>query len=61
MNFQKLHEQGNESKQDYYTKKFTTKAYIKLLQFAQLHEFESLELMSDALLDEDLQKTHGFE
>ena len=51
----------NESKQDYYTKKLTTEAYIKLLLFAQLHEFESLEEMSDALLDEDLQKTLGFE
>lgn len=57
----KLTEQVKESKQDYYTKKFSTEAYIKLLLFAQLHEFESLEEMSDALLDEALLQTLGFE
>jgi len=61
INIQKLTEQVKESKQDYYTKKLTTEAYIKLLLVAQLHEFESLEEMSDALVDEDLQETLGFE
>jgi IS4 transposase len=61
INIQKLSEQVEECKQDYYTKKLTTDAYIKLLLFAQLHETESLQAMSDALLDEDLQKTLGFE
>lgn len=61
INIQKLSEQVEELKQDYYTKKLMTEAYIKLLLFAQLHETESLQAMSDALLDEDLQKTLGFE
>jgi IS4 transposase len=61
INIQKLSEQVEELKQDYYTKKLTTEAYIKLLLFAQLHETESLQAMSDALLDEDLQRTLGFE
>ena len=61
INIQKLTDQVKESKQDYYTKKLTTEAYIKLLLVAQLHEFESLVEMSDALVDEDLQKTLGFE
>lgn len=61
INFQKLTEQIKECKQDHYTKKLTTEAYIKLLLVAQLNEFESLEEMSDALLDEDLQNTLGFE
>ncbi|WP_145976092.1 transposase, partial [Aeribacillus pallidus] len=47
--------------QDYYTKKLTTEAYIKLLLVAQLLEFTSLEEMSDSLVDEDLQKALGFE
>lgn len=61
INMKKLFEQVEELKQDYYTKKLTTEAYIKLLLFAQLHELESLEAISDALLDEDFQKTLGFE
>ncbi|WP_028977408.1 IS4 family transposase [Sporolactobacillus terrae] len=61
LNNKKLMEHVSELKQDYYTKKLTTEAYIKLLLFAQLHECQSLEEMSDALLDEDLQKALGFE
>lgn len=61
INIQKLFEQVEKHKQDYYTKKLTTDAFIKLLLFAQLHETESLHAMSDALLNEDLQKTLGFE
>ena len=61
INFKKVYEQVENLKQDYYTKKLTTEAYIKILLFAQLHETESLEAMSDALLDEDFQKALGFE
>jgi IS4 transposase len=61
INIQKLSEQVEELKQDYYTKKLTTEAYIKLLLFAQLHETESLQAISDALLDDELQKALGFE
>ena len=57
----KLLEQAEENKQDYYTKKLTTDAYIKLLLLAQLQGFESLEEMSDALIDDGLQKVLGFE
>lgn len=49
------------SKQDYYTKKLTTEAYIKLMLLAHLQGFESLENMSDALIDDNLQKALGFE
>ncbi|MBD8003774.1 IS4 family transposase [Bacillus norwichensis] len=61
INMEKLSEQVKYLKQDYYTKKLTTEAYIKLLLFAQLHELESLHAISDALLDEDIQTTLGFE
>lgn len=61
INMQKLFEQVKEQKQDYYTKKLTTEAYVKLMVFSQLYEFDSLEAMSDALLDEDFQKAVGFE
>lgn len=61
IDIEKISEQVKELKQDYYTKKLTTESYIKLLLFAQLHEVESLEAMSDALLDEELQKALGFE
>ncbi|MBM4764380.1 DUF4372 domain-containing protein [Bacillus sp. B15-48] len=40
-----------DQKHDYYIKKLTTETLIKLLLFAQLHQIESLEEMSDALLD----------
>lgn len=61
INIQQLNEHVKELQQDSYTKKLKTEAYIKLLLFAQLHETESLHEMSDALIDEDLQKTLGFE
>lgn len=61
INTKKLCEQVKESKQDNYTKKLTTEAYIKLLLLAQLQGFESLEDMSDALIDDGLQKVLGFE
>jgi hypothetical protein len=61
INTKKLFEQVEENKQDYYTKKLTTEAYIKLLLLAQLQGFESLEEMSDALIDDGLQKVLGFE
>ncbi|WP_077702820.1 DUF4372 domain-containing protein [Virgibacillus dokdonensis] len=61
INTKKLFEQVEENKQDYYTKKLTTAAYIKLMLLAQLQGFESLEEMSDALIDDGLQKALGFE
>jgi IS4 transposase len=61
INTKKLFELVKESKQDYYTKKLTTEAYIKMLLLAQLQGFESLEEMSDALIDDGLQKALGFE
>lgn len=61
INGQKLSKLVKEHNQDYYTKKLTTEAYLKLMLFAQLHEVESLHAMSDALLDDDLQATLEFE
>ncbi|AUJ24008.1 IS4 family transposase [Virgibacillus dokdonensis] len=61
INTKKLFEQVEENKQDYYTKKLTTAGYIKLMLLAQLQGFESLEEMSDALIDDGLQKALGFE
>ena len=61
INFEKLCEQVEMLKQDSYTKKLTTEAYLKLMLFAQLHETESLHAISDALLDDDLQQALGFE
>ncbi len=61
INTKKLMEQVEKNKQDSYTKKLTTEAYIKLLLLAQLQGFESLEEMSDALIDDGLQKALGFE
>src|SRR5690625_4334329 len=60
INLKKLSKQVDILKQDYYTKKLTTKAFLKLMLFAQLHETESLHAISDALLDEDFQKVLGF-
>lgn len=56
-----LLKQVNDLNQDYYTKKLTTKAYIKLLLYEQIHETEGLEAMSDALLDVDFKKAVGFQ
>ncbi|WCK53297.1 IS4 family transposase [Aneurinibacillus sp. Ricciae_BoGa-3] len=61
INLQNLFELVELHKQDIYTKKLTTEAYIKLLLFSHLQETESLHALSDALLDTDLQKTVGFE
>lgn len=61
INLKKIFEQLGNDKQDYYTKKLTTEAFIKLFLYAQLHETESLHAMSDALLNEDLQNTLGFD
>lgn len=61
INTKKLYEQVEENKQVYYTKKLTTEAYIKLLLLSQLQGFESLEEMSDARIDDELQKVLGFE
>jgi len=61
VNMKKLSEQVDILNQDYYTKKLTTEAYLKIMLFAQLHETESLHAISDALLDKDFQKAVGFE
>ncbi len=57
----KIFEHVEKDKLDYYTKKLTTESFIKLLLYAQLHETESLQAMSDTLLNDDLQKVLGFE
>src|SRR5699024_1756322 len=61
INLKKLFNQVNNLDQDRYTKKLTTEAYIKLMLYAQLHETEGLQALSDALLDVDFQKAVGFE
>src|SRR5690625_2219529 len=61
INMKKLSKQVDILKQDYYTKKLTTESFLKIMLFAQLHETESLHAISDALLDEDLQKAVGFD
>src|SRR5690625_1732224 len=61
INTKKLFKQVDILNQDYYTKKLTTEAFLKIMLFAQLHETESLHAISDALLDEDFQKAVGFE
>lgn len=54
-------EQVKIKKLDYYTKKLTTEAYLKLMLLAQLNQWDSLHEMSDALVDEGLQETVGFQ
>ncbi|MTW88392.1 IS4 family transposase [Virgibacillus dakarensis] len=61
INSKKLFDQVKNLKQDSYTKKLTTEAYIKLMLYAQVHETEGLQALSDALLDTDFQKAVGFE
>lgn len=61
VNMKILSEQVDILNQDYYTKKLTTEAYLKIMLFAQLHETESLHAISDALLDDNFQKAVGFE
>src|SRR5690625_3173705 len=60
INVKKLLAQVNNLEQDKYTKKLTTEAYIKLMLYAQLHETEGLEAISDALLNADFQREVGF-
>lgn len=61
INFQQLQEQVMDLRQDAYTKKLTTKAYIQLFLLAHLQETDSLPAISAGLLDEDLQQAVGFE
>lgn len=61
INFDLLLEQVDELKLDYYTKKLTTESYLKLMLLAHLDEWDSLHDMSDAMVDDDLQKAVGFE
>ncbi|TDQ37367.1 IS4 family transposase, partial [Aureibacillus halotolerans] len=61
INFHWLDEQVSKLKLDYYTKKLTTTAFLKIMLLAHLNEWDSLHEMSDALADEDLQRTVGFD
>ncbi|MDM8101712.1 IS4 family transposase [Oceanobacillus oncorhynchi] len=61
INFKKLFEQVTIHQQDTYTKKLTTEAYLKVMLYAQVHETEGLQALSDALLDGDFQKASGIE
>ncbi|QDI91395.1 IS4 family transposase [Salicibibacter halophilus] len=61
INFQQLQEQVTNLRQDAYTKKLTTEAYIKLFLLAHLQETDSLAAISDGLLDEGLQQEVGFQ
>lgn len=61
INFNLLCEQVESLKLDHYTKKLTTESYLKLMLLAHLDEWDSLHEMSDALVDEELQKAVGFE
>ncbi|MFA8440207.1 IS4 family transposase [Pueribacillus sp. YX66] len=61
INFNLLYEQVDALKLDYYTKKLTTESYLKLMLLAHLDEWDSLHDMSDAMVDDDLQKAVGFE
>lgn len=44
-------------KLDYYTKKLITESFLKLMLFAQLQGSDSLYDLSDALLDDDYNRT----
>lgn len=57
INLQLFEENVKTMKLDYYTKKLTTKSFLKLLLFAQLHETESLHALSDCLFNDQLQKS----
>ncbi len=59
INSKKLQKQVTNLSQDKYTKKLTTEAYIKLMLYAQIHETEGLQALSDALLNVDFQKAVG--
>ena len=47
INLQLVEDNVKTMKLDYYTKKLTTKAFLKLLLFGQLQEVESLHALSD--------------
>lgn len=59
INFRKLEQKLNQTHADKYVKKLTTKAYILLFLYAQLHEEDSLRALSDCLLNKSLQKATG--
>jgi IS4 transposase len=56
INLQLFEENVKTMKLDFYTKKLTTDAFLKLLLFAQLQEIESLQALGDCLFDDQLQK-----
>ncbi|WP_312753567.1 IS4 family transposase [Rummeliibacillus suwonensis] len=57
----KLEELVRTYRLNYYTKKLHIDSFLKLLVFAQLHETESLRVVSDALFSNDLQKATDLE
>jgi len=61
LNMELLDSQVKTLNLDYYTKKLTTDAFLKLLLFAQLKEIESLHALSDALFDDQLQTAVNLE
>lgn len=60
INIVKLQQRVEEIKQDKYTKKLTTKAYLLLFLYAQLRQKESLHAISIDLLEETFQREVGF-
>ncbi|MBG1272261.1 DUF4372 domain-containing protein [Lactobacillus paracasei subsp. paracasei] len=57
IDFNHLEWKLNQTQSDKYVKKLTTKAYILLFLYAQLHEEDSLRALSDCVLNQSLQKT----
>jgi hypothetical protein len=57
----KLQEKVEETEQDKYVKKLTTKAYLLLFLHAQLHQRQGLREIADDVLHEDFQRELGLE
>ena len=61
INFKKLEKHVSDLKQDYYTKKLTTKSLLLLLLHAHLNEKESLRAISDSVIEDELQEAVGLD
>lgn len=61
IDFQKLATDVHDLRQDRYTKKLTTQTLLLLLLHAHLQEQESLQAISDGLVNEKLQKAVGLD
>jgi len=59
INFRHLEQKLNQTQADKYVKKLTTKAYILLFLYAQLHKEDSLRALSDCVLNQHLQRVTG--